>query len=235
MQLFCLLYYVPIYFQVVKNFSPVLTGVAMLPVTCILLPASAVVGALMRKYGVFRPAIWLGWLITIISSGLLSLLDTDIRTSAWVLILMVVGLGHGLVLMAVGYSIQAVTDPAEVAYATAMYTFLRSFGMCIGVAIGAVVFQNRIQTELTVLKLPADAAKDPEGFVNVLKALPMDSPIRQSYNLVYSRSIETVFLVLMVFAILGGLTSLFIKHTSTDVPLESQHKLEKKDIELQQV
>jgi MFS family permease len=230
-----LLYYVPIYFQVVKNFSPVVTGVAMLPVTCILLPASAIVGALMRKYGVFRPAIWSGWLITIISSGLLSLLDTDVTTATWVIILMVVGLGHGLVLMAVGYSIQAVTHPGDVAYATAMYTFLRSFGMCIGVAVGAVVFQNRIQTELTVFKLPADAAKDPEGFVNVLKALPMDSSIRQSYNLVYSQSVETVFLVLMVFAILGGLTSLFIRHTSTDVPLESQHKLEKKDIELQQV
>jgi hypothetical protein len=102
--------------------------------------------------------------------------------------------------------------------------------MCIGVAVGAVVFQNRIETELTVLKLPADAAKEPEGFVTLLKALPMDSTIRQSYNLVYSRSIETVFLVLMVFAFLGGLTSLFIRHTSTDVPLKSQHKLEKKDI-----
>jgi hypothetical protein len=148
---------------------------------------------------------------------------------------MVVGLGHGLVLMAVGYSIQAVTDPAKVAYATAVYTFLRSLGMCIGVAVGAVVFQNRIETELTVLNLPADAANNPEGYVNVLKTLPMDSSIRQGYNLVYSRSIETVFLVLMVFAIFGGLTSLFIRHTSTDVPLISQHKLETKDIELQQV
>ncbi|KAF2096231.1 MFS general substrate transporter [Rhizodiscina lignyota] len=225
MLLFCILYYIPLYLRVTQDFSPLLTGVGCMPVTVILLPSSAIVGALMRKYGVFRPAIWVGWTITILSQGLLILLDADTKTWVWVVIFCVVGGGHGLILMAVGYSIQAVTDPKIVAYATAMYTFLRSFGFCVGVAIGSAVFQNRLEQELKNLHLPPGAATDSEGFVTILHSMPTSSPARHAYNVAYAKGIQTVFLVLTILAALGGLSSLFIKHRSTDKALASEHRL----------
>ena len=44
--------------------------------------------------------------------------------------------------MSLNFSIQAI------AYAAAMYTFTRTFGICIGVAVGGSVFQNELQNIL---------------------------------------------------------------------------------------
>lgn len=182
----------------------------------------------MRRCGVFRPAIWVGWTITILSHGCLIILDAHTRSSSRVVIFCFVGCGHGLLLMSIGYSIQVVTDPRIVAYATAMYTFLRSFGFCIGVTIGSVVFQNRFQQQLKTLGLPSDAASDSEGFVIVLNTIPLESLTRQSYILAYARSTQTVFIVLTALAALGGVMSLLIKHRSADKAIASEHRLSRR-------
>ena len=230
--MFCELYYIPFYLESVKDFSPTITGVALMPLTGALLPTSVVVGRLMTRTGRFRWAVWLGWTVTIAGTGLLILLDVHTRTYAWVLIFIVVGLGHGFILMSLNFSIQAMSDTHNVAYAAAMYTFTRTFGMCIGVAIGGAVFQNQLQKHLADLRLLTTVATDAEGFVAALHALPKDSPEYQNYILAYAKSFGNVFEVLTAVAGLAGLLSLLIKKFSMDKALDSEHVLrqEKKEI-----
>lgn len=221
--MFCELYYIPFYLESVKDYSPTITGVALIPLTSALLPTSVIVGRLMTKTGRYRWAIWLGWIITIAGTGLLILLDVDIKVYAWVLIFMAVGLGHGMILMSLNFSIQAMADSQNVGYAAAMYTFTRTFGMCIGVAVGGAVFQNELKKHLGDLHLPTRIAVDAEAFMIILRTLPKTSAEYQGYTLAYARSFQVVFEVLTAVAGLAALLSLLIKGYSMDKKLDSEH------------
>lgn len=54
------LYYVPLYFMAVLAYSPIHTGLALLPVACTLVPGSIVTGILVTRFANFRWPIWLG-------------------------------------------------------------------------------------------------------------------------------------------------------------------------------
>lgn len=223
--MFCELYYIPFYFESVKDYSPTITGVALIPLTGAMLPTSIVVGRLMTRSGRYLWAIWLGWAITIAGTGLLILLDVHIQTYAWVLVFIVVGLGHGLILMSLNFSVQAMADSQNVAYAAAMYIFTRTFGMCIGVAIGGAVFQNGLKKQLGELHLPTYVANDAESFLASLKLLPKVSIQYQTYILAYANSFKLVFEVLTALAGLAGFSSLLIKEFTMDKKLDSEHVL----------
>lgn len=195
--MFCELYYIPFYLESVKGLSPTTTGVAVMPMSVALIPTSVIVGMLMTRTGRFRWAIWIGWAILTAGTGLLILLDVQTQTHVWVLIFVVVGLGHGFILMSLNFSIQAMSDTRNVAYAVAMYTFTRTFGMCIGVAAGGTVFQNQVKKHLADLGLlTTGVAADTESFVATLRTLPKSSPEYQNYILAYAKSFENVFEVL---------------------------------------
>jgi hypothetical protein len=161
--------------------------------------------------------------LTILSTGLLILLDQQIKSAAWIILFVFVGFGHGLVLMSINFCLQALANSGDMGYAAAMYTFSRTFGMCIGVAIGGTVFQNRLATHLAQLGLPVNVATNAEAFVATLKSLPIQSPQRKAYSLVYNSSFRNVIEVLVGIAALGGILSLFIGHASMDRPLDSEH------------
>ncbi|KAL9042005.1 MAG: hypothetical protein Q9180_000901 [Flavoplaca navasiana] len=223
--MFCELYYIPFYFESVKDYSPTITGLALLPLTGAMLPTSVVIGRLMSRFGCYRWAIWLGWVTAITGTGLLILLSVDTRVFTWVVIFLVVGLGHGLILMSLNFSVQAMAHTQNVAYAAAMYTFTRTFGMCIGVAVGGTVFQNELKKQLDDLQLPTAVAKDAEKFVATLKALPQASEEYQYYILAYAESFKVVFVVLTALTGLAGLLSLLIKEHTMDRVLDSEHTL----------
>ncbi|CAD6594282.1 MAG: hypothetical protein ASARMPREDX12_008559 [Alectoria sarmentosa] len=219
------LYYIPFYLENVKDFSPTITGVALMPLTGALLPTSIIIGRIMTKTGRFRWAVWVGWAVIIAGTGLLILLDVHTRTYAWVLIFVVVGLDHGFILMSLNFSIQAMTETHNVAYAAAMYTLTRTFEMCIGVAADGAMFQNQLKKHLSDLALLTTVATDAEGFVAKLQTLPKSSSEYQKYVLAYAKSFENVFKVLTAVAGLTRLLNLLTKHFSMDKKLDSEHVL----------
>lgn len=79
----------PFYLEVVKSYSPVLTGVGLVPITAGIIPTTILIGALVSRMGRYRWAIWSGWAVTIFGTGLLIVLDVDTPTYQWVLCLLV--------------------------------------------------------------------------------------------------------------------------------------------------
>lgn len=49
--LWCLLYYLPLYYECVKGYSPIISGVAAFPETFTVAPASIIIGVLVSKWG----------------------------------------------------------------------------------------------------------------------------------------------------------------------------------------
>lgn len=182
-------------------------------------------GVLLTKLGRYRWVLVQGWVLMILGNGLMILLDVEIPSSHWIPIFILVGLSHGPTMMSLIICIQAAAPKEDVSYAASVYTFMRSLGQSVGVAIGATVFQNTMAHHLSTLSLPPAVASNAEEFVSILKLMPLDSPERKLYTLAYAQSFRNLFEVLTGFAVLGLLTSLLIKEYSLNRNLESVHVL----------
>lgn len=137
--MFTALYYGPFYFLSVRGSSATQAGANVIAVTSILVPGSIIVSILTTRLGRFRWAIWGGWAVVLLSCGLLSRLAKDTPTYEWALYFAVFGLGNGMCLTSVNFGIQAISSVENAGAAASMYSFLRSLGMSIGVAVSLLI------------------------------------------------------------------------------------------------
>lgn len=95
MTLWVLLYYQPLYFEGVRGYSPVLSGVALFPATFTVAPLAIVTGLSISKMGKFRFAVWGGWGMTL--TGVAFLIAVDINTQLTQVLLtdLIAGIGLG--------------------------------------------------------------------------------------------------------------------------------------------
>lgn len=209
------------YFEGSKGSSPTTTGINLIALVGSLIPFSIIVGAVVRRTGHYRWAIWSGWVIITLASGLLILLSPDTSVYTWVLILVIAGMGHGLVLLALNIGTQAMVDGPDVGFAAVLYTFSRSAGLCFGVAIGSTVFQNTLQAHLASHGLPAELAGNIEGLMYELRG----SPSAMVFRVPISQSFDNLAEMMTGIAALGGMLSLLIKSSSVDRSFKPEHVL----------
>ena len=94
--LWCLLYYMPLYFEAVKEYSPVITGVSLFPATFTVCPSAMIVGIVITSTGHYRWAIWLGWLVSTIGLGLVCFIKVTTSIYVWDFGMLFDTLGHGI-------------------------------------------------------------------------------------------------------------------------------------------
>ncbi|KAB5511479.1 major facilitator superfamily domain-containing protein [Coniochaeta sp. 2T2.1] len=219
--LFCALYYMPLYFSAVRSHNPIQSGLDLLPVTVFLLPGSIIVSRLTTRFGRFRWAVWLGWTVTALGTGLFLLFDTDTPSAVWAAVFGVFGIGNGMVLTGVNVAIQAISQAENSGRAAAMYAFARALGMSIGVAIGGTTFQNVMSKKLAEFGLPEAIAKNAEAFIHELRVLQPDDPVRVGAIKSYVQGLHGVFYVMMGVALACLVACFIIKGHSMDKPLDS--------------
>lgn len=220
------LYYIPFYFTSVQLKGPVGSAVALLPAAVFVVPGAIVVSQLITRLGTFRWAIWMGWVISTIGSGLLIRYDTTTSKAYWGTAEAILGVGLGMILTSVNFAIQATVRPIDVGRAVAMYAFFRSVGMALGVGIGGIVFQNIMQNELIRLGVESaqEIAKNAVPFVTMVSELPENDPLRIAVLQGYVKGSQGTFAVMTGFCGLGLILSLFVKHSSMDQLFVTKHK-----------
>lgn len=117
---FLLLYYIPIYFQVVSGVTASQSGVRNLPLILGTTIATILSGGLITAFGHFVPYMIAGSIMSTIGSGLLYTLSTTSSSSKWIGYQALVGLGVGLALQIPVISGQAVVAPTDLSSVTAM-------------------------------------------------------------------------------------------------------------------
>jgi hypothetical protein len=115
----------PLYFQGVKGQSTIMSGVDLFPTTFTVAPAAILVGMAVGRWGVYRWAIWVGWVLSTLGFGLQYLLDVHTSTVAWVFITLVSGIGTGMLYPSLTFAVSAATPPKDQAYAVSLFTFFR--------------------------------------------------------------------------------------------------------------
>lgn len=227
--LFGQLYYIPFYFMSVLAYSPITTGVAMLPVTLVLAPSSVVAGIFVSRRNNYRWPIWSGWVVCTIGCGLIATWDQHTHVAVWVVSLVVCSLGHGAVLNAQNFAAQSICDAGDESSAAATYAFVRHFGTALGVGIGGTTFQNVMALKLKWLDLPSEIARNAEGFLPTLLAMPA-SEEKNNITKGYVYGLRGVFYVYLGISIVSLFVSLLVKHYDMNKELRTEHRLEENAI-----
>ena len=229
MILWGLLYYLPLYYEAVKAYSPIIVGVAVFPETFTIAPVSVLVGVVASITGRFRWSIWSGWSLTVLGMGLLYLLGPETSVPAFVFLNLVPGFGLGLLLASMNLASQAAATEKYVGFAAAMYVFMRALGQGIGVAVGGVVFQSRFAVELRKypdLAMNATAlAQDASGLVQVIKAMPEGAVDKIAIVNAYANALKVVWAVMAALAFVALLLSFATKGLSLNAEIESKQAL----------
>lgn len=213
----------------VLAYSPITTGVAMLPVTLILAPSSIVAGIFVSRYNNYRWPIWSGWAVCTIGCGLIAMWDHHTHVAVWVVSLVICSLGHGATLNAQNFAAQSICDAGDESSAAATYAFVRHFGTALGVGIGGTTFQNVMALKLQWLDLPAAIANNAEGFLPTLLAMPA-SQEKDRIIEGYVYGLRGVFYVYLGISFVSFLVSLLVKHYDMNKELRTEHKLEENAI-----
>ncbi|MGW2119580.1 DHA2 family efflux MFS transporter permease subunit [Streptomyces zhihengii] len=206
--------YLPTFLQVVRDVSPTMSGVHMLPMVFGMLLTSTLSGQLVSRTGRWKVFPIAGTAVTVIGLLLLHLLTEN--SSDWQLSLcfLVFGAGLGLVMQVLVLVVQNAVSYEDLGVATSGATFFRSIGASFGVAIFGTVFTNRLETKLTDAlagqQVPpgADAsalAADPRAIAE----LPAD--LRPSVLHAYATSITDVFLYAVPVVVLAFVVAWFLK------------------------
>ncbi len=155
--LFASILFIPEYQQIVRGYSAVKSGLALLPLVVGMLLTLVGSGRLITKYGHYRIFPIIGTLITAFGMWLfshLTLQTSQLQLSLWML---VVGIGIGSFMQVMTLAVQNAVPRSELGVATASATFFRSIGSSLGGAIFGAILTNRLTSHLVAL-LPPEVA-----------------------------------------------------------------------------
>ena len=207
--------------------SPIMSGVALFPQTFTVAPASLIVGVMITRLGRYRWAIWAGWSLATLGCSLLTLLTASTPTHSWILLNLVSGLGLGMLFSAMSFATQAPASNADLPFAAALFSFFRALGQALGVAVGGVVFQNRMAHNLAaqpqLAPFAGEYSADASALVELLASLPREK-VEMKGQLVqaYVDALRVVWATMAALAGLGLLSSLGTQEISLDRALETE-------------
>ncbi|KAJ5153224.1 uncharacterized protein N7482_009702 [Penicillium canariense] len=142
---FLLVYYVPIYFQIVRGSSAMTAGLQVLPFMLATVVSSIVVGAMVTAFGYYTPFLIASTGVAAVGTGLITLYNVDISPGKWIGYQIVVGAGIGAGLQIPMTAVQTVLKPEDIPVGTAAVMFLQTLGGAVFIAVGQSVFQNGLQ------------------------------------------------------------------------------------------
>ncbi|CAH0045996.1 unnamed protein product [Clonostachys solani] len=229
--LYSQLYYLPFYFTSVKGASTTLAGIFIMAVNIILFPVSIGAGLVMTRRGTYRWSINVGFIIMTLGNGLLVYLDQHKSVVQHLFIFLLSGIGHGFLLGSLNYANQATAKAQDVSFAVSMFTFMRAFGICIGVAVGGTVFSNLLLPALrdggATPEQAQSITENSEAFVHILNEMP-DNETKQALITAYVEAFRGIFYVLTALSALCTVLSFMTKQFNMNVAMQSGHHLTKK-------
>ncbi|KAF8933793.1 hypothetical protein BGZ52_006731 [Haplosporangium bisporale] len=206
------IFYSPIYFQVVKGASATASGLHLLPMVLGLVISSIASGAAMAKVKDYRIFIWVGTVMVSVGVGLCMLLDADSNMGEQIGFLLIVGLGIGLILQTCMLAAQAAVEKEDMAVVTALCGFMNSIGGGIGIAMCSALFNNHLAANFVLF---SDAAKKVILEHNITESITavqeLPEPVKTMVIEAYVNTFQFIFKCITPIACAAFVMSLFIR------------------------
>ncbi|CAJ2500784.1 Uu.00g036370.m01.CDS01 [Anthostomella pinea] len=186
------LYWLPVWFQAIKDANPLQSGVMILPLILSQLVASVVCGVLVQKTGYYLPEVIVGNALVAVGAGLTSTFSPSTTQSEIIGYQVLVGAGRGLVLQLLVTAIQANAPREDASIASAYAMFSQFLGGAFFTSIAKSIFTSSIGDALHQFA----PGVDPDllinsGVTDFIKILPQE--LLQGALLAYNQAIDHVF------------------------------------------
>ncbi|KAI8231945.1 Efflux pump FUS6 [Colletotrichum sp. SAR 10_86] len=224
-------FFLPVYFQILLESTPLQSGVKLLAVVIPLAPAGMAGGIAIAVTGHYKMVIVAGFVLLSIAVGCMTTLDANSSTAVWIVFQVLAGLGGGLSLTATLPAVQAPVPESDVAIATAAWAFARSFGAIWGAAIPSAVFNSRFDELLHLIPEPSVRELLAHGgayehairlFIKQFDAQPV---LKEQIIHVYTEALKRVWIVLIPFAVVPIVLALCIKEVELRQELKTDFGL----------
>ncbi|KAL6857305.1 major facilitator superfamily domain-containing protein [Trichoderma novae-zelandiae] len=134
------MYYLPIWFQAIKNVSAIDSGISLLPMILATVVGSLSSGFIISKIGYYTPFFLLSSILAAIGGGLLSMLTPETGHSKWIGFQVIFGLGLGFGSQQALNVVQTVLDRSDIATGSALVMFTRFLGSAIFLPVAQTIF-----------------------------------------------------------------------------------------------
>ncbi|CAB5331361.1 unnamed protein product [Rhizophagus irregularis] len=210
MAFFSLVYYVPLYFQVVKGDSATTSGLELIPLILGVVIASVSSGQAVSRTDKFayRTLSMTGAALIAIGSGLITLWDENSGRAPQICYMIIAGLGIGLIMQTTLLCGQGIVEYKDVASVTALLMFFRLIGAVFGVAIVGTIFSNVLTNNIENIAIPPELAGAVKASATVVNQLPIE--IRGPVISAYVGALRAAFTADIPIGILCFLASLFM-------------------------
>jgi len=199
-------YYLPIYFQSVKGFSPTLSGVSLLPMIITQIFAVIISGILVSIVGYYIPFMLASAIFTSIGSGLLTTIAPSTSTGHWVGYLVLIGVGSGLGIQMPILAAQATVTPAQVPLAMGLVQFISTLFAALNLSFSATILTNSLHRLIPVYAPTVDAdaiiAAGAYGFRGDLQGAQLSEVLEA-----YAKSLGRVFYLVTAISAMCGIVA----------------------------
>ncbi|EFQ34481.1 major facilitator superfamily transporter [Colletotrichum graminicola] len=137
-------YFLPLYFQVVLGFRPIISGVSIFPLLIPLTMMTMLGGLFTRKTGNYIIPIFFGSAMMTLGNGLFISFQANTQWAKIVIFQIITGFGAGVLFQSPMISIQTHTHQRDMAAAMSAFSFLRSLFTSMSVVIGTVLLQHNL-------------------------------------------------------------------------------------------
>ena len=144
-------YYLPIWFQAIKDASPVHSGIDTLPLLLSLVVASMCSGIFVKKVGYYNPSIIASSVIMPIAVGLFTTFTPETGHAKWIGYQVLFGFGLGTGMQQISLAAQTVLEKKDVPTGVSLNFFAQQLGGTIFISIGQNVLVNRLVSGLSSL------------------------------------------------------------------------------------
>ncbi|KAI1840133.1 hypothetical protein JX266_013676 [Neoarthrinium moseri] len=227
---FWYLFFLPVYFQAVSLYSPFRAGYSLIPQAVAGIPGAAISAASLSRWGRFKALQFAGFAATTMGMGLLSMLWEGTSVAEWATFQCIAALGIGIVIDALLPAFQAPLDEADQAAATSAWGFIRAFGSIWGVAIPAVIFNNRIDEMLKTISAPTARKLLASGgaYQQASAAFVMQFPqsVQDEIRAAYREALQRVFWIGAIFAGLATVLVLIERDVTLRKVIDTEFGLE---------
>jgi EmrB/QacA subfamily drug resistance transporter len=209
------------YMQLSRGATPTEAGLMTIPMIAGLLISSVGVGALITRFGSWKPYVIAGAVLLTAGSYLLSTIHYDTDFTLVSLYMVLLGAGVGMTMQNLVLVVQNTTEPAKIGVASSGVTFFRSLGGTIGVSVMGAALAARV-TDLVVerqddiAKAIASLGAEAPKWAEILQSgtLPKVSEMPEALRIViediYANGISHSFLIAVPFAVISLIAILFL-------------------------
>ncbi|KKA27562.1 hypothetical protein TD95_002406 [Thielaviopsis punctulata] len=183
------IYYVPLWFQTVKQVSPVDSGIYTIPLVLSIVVSSVMSGIGIQKLGYYVPSMLLCPIIMAVGEGLLSTFTPHTSSSHWISFQFLTGFGLGFGMQVVNLAVQTVMPKEDVSTGIAISFFSQQLGAAVFVSVGQSILSNLLMSKLRGIPGISGRVVVSEGASSLHELVPAEyqDQVTEAYNYACTR------------------------------------------------